>query len=250
MKICLTFLALCLAAVNGASLSYLVAPTLRSYPFAYGSHTSSYVTPVQQQYHTQDELGQYAYGYSDPLSTKQEVRSLDGTTRGSYSYRDANDILQTVDYHADDTGFHVQATNLPKSVAAPAQETFRTSEPSISHSVSSTADTTNTISSSDTDTEQITSADTFGKTIYSTNGLRLAESSAAHTKSASDSAHVRSLELSQPLANTIKVASSPANTIFVSEHQPRKLYFTSPVTVPKVYTYGYPLTKHFYTTYY
>lgn len=82
--------------------------------------------PRLQQYFTQDTLGQYSYGYKEPLSTKQEVRTLDGVTSGSYSYIDANGLLQTVDYRADDEGFHVAATNLPKASNAgpkPVEET-------------------------------------------------------------------------------------------------------------------------------
>ncbi|XP_055914258.1 cuticle protein-like [Eupeodes corollae] len=71
------------------------------------------------QYHSQDGIGQYAYGYNDHLSSKQEIKSLDGITRGSYSYIDSNNVLQTVDYVADAGGFRVSATNLPKPVAAP-----------------------------------------------------------------------------------------------------------------------------------
>merc|ERR1712060_117034 len=46
-------------------------------------------TPVDvtnSQYHAQDDFGQYNYGYSDPNSVKQEVKTADGVTRGSYSY--------------------------------------------------------------------------------------------------------------------------------------------------------------------
>ncbi|EDW68577.2 uncharacterized protein Dvir_GJ12790 [Drosophila virilis] len=85
-----------------------------NYPYVYTAQGSALVTPTQQQYLTQDVLGQYAYGYAEPHSTKQEVRSLDGITRGSYSYRDAAGKLQTVDYTADAKGFHVAATNLPQ----------------------------------------------------------------------------------------------------------------------------------------
>uniref|UniRef100_A0A1B0A6F8 Cuticle protein 6 n=1 Tax=Glossina pallidipes TaxID=7398 RepID=A0A1B0A6F8_GLOPL len=66
-----------------------------------------------QQYHNQDALGQYSYGYSEPLSAKEETRTADGITKGSYSYIDANSLLQTVDYTADSNGFRVAATNLP-----------------------------------------------------------------------------------------------------------------------------------------
>lgn len=69
-----------------------------------------------QQYHSQDSLGQYAYGYSGGLSSKTETKTLDGVTRGSYSYVDANGLLQTVEYTADAlNGFRAAATNLPKA---------------------------------------------------------------------------------------------------------------------------------------
>ncbi|BFF99705.1 uncharacterized protein DMAD_07536 [Drosophila madeirensis] len=87
-----------------------------SYPFVYSAGGSAVYTPTQQQYISQDALGQYSYGYAEPLSSKQETRTLDGTTRGTYSYRDAAGKLQTVDYLADAQGFHVAATNLPKAV--------------------------------------------------------------------------------------------------------------------------------------
>ncbi|XP_055842386.1 cuticle protein 6-like [Episyrphus balteatus] len=77
---------------------------------------------ISSQYHSQDGIGQYAYGYNDHLSSKQEVKSLDGSTRGAYSYIDSNNVLQTVNYVADAGGFRVSATNLPKPVEVPAQE--------------------------------------------------------------------------------------------------------------------------------
>lgn len=56
---------------------------------------------------------------SDPLSSKQETKSHDGTTHGGYSYVDANGHLQSVKYVADPhNGFQiVSATNLPKGPA-------------------------------------------------------------------------------------------------------------------------------------
>merc|ERR1719336_2277251 len=46
------------------------------------------VDTTNSQYHAQDDFGQYNYGYSDPNSVKQEVKTADGVTRGSYSYVD------------------------------------------------------------------------------------------------------------------------------------------------------------------
>ncbi|XP_018402039.1 PREDICTED: uncharacterized protein LOC108779169, partial [Cyphomyrmex costatus] len=66
-------------------------------------------------HHTQDSLGQYDYSYTGDSSAKTESRSLDGTTRGAYSYIDPNGILQQVHYIADHNGFRVMATNLPEA---------------------------------------------------------------------------------------------------------------------------------------
>merc|ERR1719513_273317 len=65
------------------------------------------------QYHAQDDFGQYNYGFSHPTQTKQELKTADGVTRGSYSYVDANGLLQTVNYISDAMGFRVAASNLP-----------------------------------------------------------------------------------------------------------------------------------------
>merc|ERR1712106_749837 len=82
------------------------------------------------QYHSQDDIGQYSYGYSDSNSVKQEVKTADGVIRGSYSYVDADGIVQTVSYIADALGFRVGATNLPVHVvdgqATPAQAAIQT----------------------------------------------------------------------------------------------------------------------------
>ncbi|XP_042867034.1 translation initiation factor IF-2-like [Penaeus japonicus] len=76
-------------------------------------------TIVKTQYHSQDELGQYAFGYVGDASTAHEVRTLDGAVRGSYTYVDADGKLQTASYVADRNGFRVEATNLPVSPSAP-----------------------------------------------------------------------------------------------------------------------------------
>jgi len=76
---------------------------------------------THSQFHAQDEIGGYNYGYATPTSTKQEFRTPDGIVQGSYSYTDANGIVQTVNYVSDAEGFKVAATNLPRApVAAPA----------------------------------------------------------------------------------------------------------------------------------
>lgn len=57
------------------------------YPYPYPVDYSD-IGAVYSQYHAQDELGQYSFGYSGPSSTKHEQKTTDGVTRGTYSYVD------------------------------------------------------------------------------------------------------------------------------------------------------------------
>lgn len=76
--------------------------------------------PANTQYHEQDSNGFYSYGYSADQSAKAEYLSLDGSSRGFYSYVDANGKLQTVKYEAGrNQGFKAAATNLPKAPKNP-----------------------------------------------------------------------------------------------------------------------------------
>merc|ERR1712110_154706 len=74
--------------------------------------------PANSQFHAQSESGEYNYGYANAESSKQEFKTADGIVQGSYSYVDANGILQTVNYISDAEGFKVAATNLPKAPIA------------------------------------------------------------------------------------------------------------------------------------
>merc|ERR1712241_641478 len=82
--------------------------------------------PTHSRFHGQDELGGYNYGYATADSSKQEFRTPDGIVQGTYSYVDANGVLQTVNYVSDAEGFKVAATNLPK---APVPEAVATVVP-------------------------------------------------------------------------------------------------------------------------
>ncbi|EAT36466.1 AAEL011461-PA, partial [Aedes aegypti] len=86
--------------------------------YGYAPSAAYYAAPAElsSQYHSQDNLGQYSYGYNGGLSAKTETKSFDGVTRGSYSYLDAENKLQTVTYTADAlNGFRAQASNLPQA---------------------------------------------------------------------------------------------------------------------------------------
>ncbi|CAG9823486.1 unnamed protein product [Phaedon cochleariae] len=81
---------------------------------------AAFSVPASSQFHAQDELGQYTYGYSNYLSAKAESRSLDGSTTGSYSYVDPDGKVQSVEYTSDAVhGFRVAASNLPVAPAVP-----------------------------------------------------------------------------------------------------------------------------------
>lgn len=74
------------------------------------------------QYHGQDGLGQYAYGYKDWNQGKNEKRDDAGTVSGSYKYVQptGRDFIAT--YYADKTGFHVE-DNRPAYLKEPATKT-------------------------------------------------------------------------------------------------------------------------------
>merc|ERR1712156_316902 len=87
------------------------------------------------QFHGQDELGNTQYGYSNINSAKHEVGNAHGV-QGTYSYVDANGIVQTTNYIADDLGFRVSATNLPVAPGTPkvvAPITYAAAAPIVTH---------------------------------------------------------------------------------------------------------------------
>lgn len=66
------------------------------------------------QYRVQDELGQYAFGHIGGPNAREEVKTVDGITRGGYTYVDGNGLVQSAAYVSDPVnGFRVAATNIP-----------------------------------------------------------------------------------------------------------------------------------------
>ena len=64
------------------------------------------------QYHAQDELSNYEFGYKNPNSARMEKgNAAAGTVEGSYSYLDGHGLTQKVNYVADAYGFRVVGTN-------------------------------------------------------------------------------------------------------------------------------------------
>lgn len=61
------------------------------------------------------------FRHSGGPSAKEETRTADGITRGSYSYIDGHGLVQTTSYVSDPVnGFRVAATNLPVGPSSPA----------------------------------------------------------------------------------------------------------------------------------
>merc|ERR1712106_407701 len=89
---------------NGAAAyrGYAAAPyaAYAAAPYA-GYGYAAAPAAASSQYHAQNELGGYNYGYTDGLSTKHESKNAFGATIGSYSYLDSNNKVQTVNYVAD-----------------------------------------------------------------------------------------------------------------------------------------------------
>merc|ERR1712026_198368 len=98
--------------VAAAPVAQAAAPVEAAAPAAVPVVAAT-VDAANNQFHAQDDYGQFNYGYSNGHSTKQELKTADGVTRGSYSYVDANGLVQTVNYLSDAMGFRVAATNLP-----------------------------------------------------------------------------------------------------------------------------------------
>uniref|UniRef100_A0A1A9W4Q8 Cuticle protein 7 n=1 Tax=Glossina brevipalpis TaxID=37001 RepID=A0A1A9W4Q8_9MUSC len=74
------------------------------------------------QYHGQDGLGQFAYGYKDWNQGKNEKKDQSGTVSGTYKYVQptGRDFIAT--YYADRTGFHVE-DNRPEHEKSPPTKT-------------------------------------------------------------------------------------------------------------------------------
>lgn len=113
------FIVSVLVTVVSAKPSGIASPLVYTAPVAVAAPVAV-SSPVATQYHSQDELGQYSYGYSNAQSAKTEARSVNGLTIGGYAYVDPEGKLQSVEYSSDANGFRVAASNLPVPPAVPA----------------------------------------------------------------------------------------------------------------------------------
>ncbi|XP_023937860.2 uncharacterized protein LOC112045772 isoform X1 [Bicyclus anynana] len=84
------------------------------------------------QFHGQDGLGAYAYGYETPESSKVENRVRSGDVTGSYTFKGDNNELIKVRYWSDSEGFH-QEDNIPKVVLKPVEEAEDVRQARLAH---------------------------------------------------------------------------------------------------------------------
>ncbi|KAG7164200.1 cuticle protein 16.5-like [Homarus americanus] len=88
-------------------------------PIAYNMAPFAPVMPIQTQHHSQDEFGQYSFGFAGGPSSRAETRDAFGIVRGSHNYIDSDGKVQTQHYVADAFGFRVSGTNLPVAPEVP-----------------------------------------------------------------------------------------------------------------------------------
>jgi len=70
-------------------------------------------TVVSKQYHSQDEFGNYKYGYTNPNFEKHESGNANSEVKGHYSYIDENGNARRLYYVADEHGFHITGDDVP-----------------------------------------------------------------------------------------------------------------------------------------
>ncbi|EDW76910.1 uncharacterized protein Dwil_GK20818 [Drosophila willistoni] len=98
-------------------LAFALNIAISSFASAANLRTSSNLKTDGRRYQEQDTARAfYSYGYSDANAARAEYTIQDGSSRGFYSYVDANGKLQTVQYEAGGSqGFKAEASNLPKA---------------------------------------------------------------------------------------------------------------------------------------
>lgn len=70
-------------------------------------------TEYKTQYHSQDELGQFAFGHASAGQAHSATRDYTGAVRGSYTYINAEGKEVVAHYIADAGGFRISSNALP-----------------------------------------------------------------------------------------------------------------------------------------
>jgi len=104
------------AAAPAVHYSSPVTYTAAAAPVAYtGAPVVAAAVPAftKTQYHSQNELGEAAYGYSHPGQSAVAHRDASGAVRGSYAYVNPEGQEIRVNYIADQAGYRAESNALP-----------------------------------------------------------------------------------------------------------------------------------------
>jgi len=110
-----------------------------SSPLAYSAapvaQIAQVVAPVatKTQYHSQNELGEAAFGHSEPTQTHAAVRDASGGVRGVFSYVGKEGIPFTTHYVADQGGYRVASNALPVAPSVAVVDTPEVHAAKIQH---------------------------------------------------------------------------------------------------------------------
>merc|ERR1712139_235647 len=89
------------------------------------AHHGAHYGGASEQHHSQDEAGNYAYGYSDPNSHKEEsavATPYGPVVKGSYSYTTPDGQVIVNEYYADENGFRSSLAPTAEQDVHPAPE--------------------------------------------------------------------------------------------------------------------------------
>lgn len=75
--------------------------------------TGHFIPNDKSQYHSQNSLGQAAYGHSEALQTHNAIQDAAGNKAGTYSYLAPDGRVLTTEYVADENGYRVATNALP-----------------------------------------------------------------------------------------------------------------------------------------
>lgn len=82
-------------------------------PQVYAAAAPFVPTEYKTQYHSQDELGQFAFGHASAGQAHSASRDYTGAVRGSYTYINAEGKEVVAHYIADAGGFRISSNALP-----------------------------------------------------------------------------------------------------------------------------------------
>ncbi|XP_050539471.1 uncharacterized protein LOC126904469 [Daktulosphaira vitifoliae] len=84
--------------------------------------TKGKISDNDERFHLQSPDGQYVFGHTENNQGRVEMRSVDGTVTGYYSYIGTNGKLEYVNYIADKNGYRILSSNVAPSTSVKIEE--------------------------------------------------------------------------------------------------------------------------------